>query len=265
MGDRHGVSSVYGPVHSWRVGWSLGVDLIRDISVCSFNCVYCQLGAIQRVTMERGLWVSTEQVAKDFRDSRWREADIVTHSGSGEPTLALNLGEAAAAIRAIAPIPQLVLTNGTLLHLPEVRRDLMAMDRVFVKLDAGTEGGFERVNRPAPGVTLESVIENAVEFRREYPGFLGVQVMLMRRDPRELEGIAEALSRIRPDEAQLNTPTRPYPRNWHVSSRGGHTEELREYESTPLRRLSMEDAEACEAFLRERTGVPIVSVYRKPS
>lgn len=87
------ISSVYGPVPSWRAGKSLGIDLILHTSTCSFNCIYCQLGAIQNVTNIRRLFVSTKQVIDDFFNSNWQSADIITYSGSGEPTLATNLGK----------------------------------------------------------------------------------------------------------------------------------------------------------------------------
>ena len=90
------VSTIYGPVDSWRFGRSLGVDLILVSSVCSFNCVYCQLGNIQEITAGRRLFVPTERVMEDLRASDWRGSDIVTFSGSGEPTLALNLGRPSA-------------------------------------------------------------------------------------------------------------------------------------------------------------------------
>jgi len=92
-------STVYGPVDSWRVGRSLGVDLLCDTSVCSFRCVYCQLGAINLHTSERRVYVKTERVLADLEASRWREADVITLSGSGEPTLAANLGEVIRASR----------------------------------------------------------------------------------------------------------------------------------------------------------------------
>src|SRR3954469_4255013 len=77
--------TVYGPVESWRVGSSLGVDLLCDTSVCSFRCVYCQLGVINLHTSERRVYVETKRVLSDLSASRWREADVITLSGSGEP------------------------------------------------------------------------------------------------------------------------------------------------------------------------------------
>ena len=80
-------STVYGPVKSWRVGRSLGIDLIRDTSACSFRCVYCQLGKILEWSGERRPFVTTEEVIQDLKESAWRSADVVTFSGNGEPTL----------------------------------------------------------------------------------------------------------------------------------------------------------------------------------
>jgi len=257
------VSTVYGPVPSWRVGQSLGIDLIRDNSVCSFNCVYCQLGYIQDITNQRREFVSTATVLDDFQQSKWHEADIITYSGNGEPTLATNLGEVAKGIRAITDIPQLCLTNGTTLGIPEVIQDLQLIDRVYVKLDAATETVFQRVNRPADGISLQKIVDDAVKFRQVYNGFLGVQCMFLPLNTKEAEALTELIQRIQPDEVQLNTPTRPYPKEWHYSTRGGHSKELRQYEGAPLKTISLQEAERIEALLAEKTGLKILSVYQQ--
>ncbi|MGC9330206.1 MAG: radical SAM protein [Candidatus Hinthialibacter sp.] len=256
-------SSVYGPVPSWRVGQSLGIDLICETSVCSFNCIYCQLGTIQVLTNQRKLFIPTEKVIQDFKESDWRKSDIITYSGSGEPTLAKNLGEVARKIREITEIPQLVLTNGTQLNNPDLISDLSHIQRVYVKLDAASETVFQRVNRPAPGVTLAKIVQWTKDFKKQYSGFLGVQTMFLPVNRNEVEGLAEILQEIGPDEVQLNTPTRPYPRSWHIASRGGHSKELRPYESVPLRTITLEDAEEIERTLRKKTGLKILSVYQK--
>ncbi len=262
LSKQENVSSVYGPVQSWRVGMSLGIDLICETSVCSFNCIYCQLGAIQEIQNERRLFVSTERVLMDFTQSRWREADIITFTGSGEPALAVNLGEVSRGIAEISSVPQLVLTNGVLLGDPGTIEDLQSIDRVYVKLDAVTEKMFQRVNRPVSGITLSSIIENILLFKQVFSGFLGIQTMFLPGNESDLSQLAELLCRIDPDEVQLNTPTRPYPKYWHVSSRGGHSEELRKYKSVPLRTVSKERALEIEDHLRRETGLRIISVYR---
>lgn len=263
-GSRQAVSTVYGPVSSWRFGSSLGIDLIRDVSTCSFNCIYCQLGDIQNKTLERRYFVSTAQVLADLGNSPWQQADIITLSGSGEPTLALNCGEVIEAIKSLTGKPVMVLTNGTLLHLPAVREELMAADQVAVKLDAAHEAGFRQMNRPVPGVTLENVVDGATAFRKTYRGKLSIQTMFMPANLKEAEALAQLINRIGPDEVQLNTPKRPYPLEWHIDSRGNHSGQA-DYPTVPLRTVTPSQADEIEQLLAERTGVPILSIYRKTS
>ena len=255
------VSSVYGPVPSWRVGQSLGIDPICVNSICSFNCTYCQLGFIQVRINERRLFVPTEKILADLEESRWQQADIITISGSGEPTLAANLGEIVRALQNRTGKPVLVLTNGTLLHLPEVQVELGMADKVFVKLDAASEATFQRINRPVSGVTLARIVQSLVEFHSRYSGYLGVQMMFTRVNLGEVDQFAEILNRVRPDEVQLNTPTRPYPQDWVVQTRGSH--EGVDYPARPLKRITREEAGAIKARLRELTGLKIISVYKE--
>ncbi|MEB3287693.1 MAG: radical SAM protein [Vampirovibrionales bacterium] len=254
-------SSVYGPVSSWRVGQSLGIDLLLQNSICSFNCIYCQLGDIQVKTLERKIYVPTEQVEKDFKHSRWQEADIITLSGSGEPTLALNIAEVIHFIKEYSAKPVMVLTNGTLLEDAAVRRDLMEADQVAVKLDAATDSGLKQMNRPVAGVTLQSIVAGAVALKRDYPGKMSLQCMFMPTNFAEVDALAALINRINPDEVQLNTPKRPYPLAWHVESRGNHG--TLEYPSRKLRVVDELQADEIEERLARQVSVPILSVYKK--
>jgi wyosine [tRNA(Phe)-imidazoG37] synthetase (radical SAM superfamily) len=254
-------STVYGPVKSWRVGQSLGIDLLLKNSICSFNCIYCQLGEIQVKTAERQIYVSTEQVERDLRRSDWEKADIITFSGNGEPTLALNLAEVIHLVKEYTHKPVMVLTNGTLLNNPQVQADLMEADQVAVKLDAATDEGLKRMNRPVAGITLEGIVSGAEAFAKQYQGKLSLQCMFMPVNLKEAEAMADLIKRINPVEVQLNTPKRPYPLEWHVESRGNHDKV--EFPSQMLKTLSEDQALDLETFLAERTGIPIVSIYRK--
>jgi wyosine [tRNA(Phe)-imidazoG37] synthetase (radical SAM superfamily) len=255
-------SSVYGPVYSWRVGWSLGIDLLLETSTCSFNCIYCQLGDIQLKTAERRIYVPTEQLERDLRLSNWEKADIITFSGSGEPTLALNLGEAIHLVKEYTGKPVMVLTNATLLHDAAVRKDLLAADTVAAKLDAASDKILQRMNRPVDGVNLERIIDGILALKQEYTGKLCLQCMFMPSNLEEAEQLADLIQRIQPDEAQLNTPKRPYPLQWVVDSRGNHNQV--EYPSRTLRTIDEAEAERIEALIRARTQVPILSIYRQP-
>ncbi len=257
--DPGGASSVYGPVKSWRVGNSLGIDLLLHSSICSFNCTYCQLGFIQVRINQRRLFVPTEKVAADLQVSRWQEAEIVTFSGNGEPTLAGNLGDCIRLAKDFTGLPTLVLTSGSLLHSHAVRRELSDSDRVYVKLDAATEAAFQRINRPVPGVTLDGIVDGLRKFRAEYRGVLGIQTMLLKPNVRELDALAAIIQRVQPDEVQLNTPSRPYPAHWVVEARGSH--QAVEYPSKPLKPILRAELTALEERLRDKLGgaVKIVS------
>jgi len=255
------VSSVYGPVRSWRVGLSLGIDLLCINSICSFNCSYCQLGSIQVRINKRRVFIPTSKVMDDFEKSRWKEADIITFSGSGEPTLAENLGEVIKRIKEFSGKPTLVLTNGTQLHASRVREELLLSDRVYLKMDAATEETMKRVNRPVKGVSLARIIKSAVRFRSEFSGYLGIQMMFVHSNRDQTESFAEILNQIKPDEVQVNSPTRPYPDAWYIASRGSH--EGVDYPAKPLKPLPKEEISGIVTHLREMTGgMNIISVYR---
>ncbi|MBM3269650.1 MAG: radical SAM protein [Candidatus Sericytochromatia bacterium] len=254
-------AAVYGPVKSWRLGRSLGIDLLVQSSICSFRCAYCQLGKIELPTAERREWVATARVLADLELSDWRSADVVTFSGNGEPTLATNLGECIRAIRDRTGKPIVVLTNGTLLNDPAVRADLAAADRVYVKLDAASDRGLRMVDNPVEGITLEGCLAGILAFRAEYAGYLAIQTMVMPMNLAEVEPLCDLYTRIKPDEIQLNTPLRPMPRAWYPESRGNHEGPAPVPESH-LRVLTREQACEVEQLVREKTGLKVVSVYQ---
>jgi wyosine [tRNA(Phe)-imidazoG37] synthetase (radical SAM superfamily) len=257
-------STVYGPVKSWRFGMSLGIDPIFKLSTCSFNCFYCQLGQIQDITDNVKVYVPAEQVIQDFKKSLEgsSQIDVITYSGSGEPTLAQNLDEMIAGIRLAAPeIKQYILTNATELYRPEVRKRLLDLDKIIVKIDAATEETFKKINRPAEGVTLQRVRQGILALKAEYQGAIEVQSMFTPLNLSEVEQYAEIIKEIYPDVVQLNTPKRPYPSQWHRENRGNHLK-IFDYKVTDLKTLSPEQASELEAYLRENTGLEILSIYR---
>ncbi len=202
---------VFGPVPSRRLGRSLGVDLIPH-KTCSYDCIYCQIGTTTRKTIERKEWVPLEEVVEQIRGKLSAEPDYITCSGSGEPTLYSRLGELIDRIKAMTSIPVAVLTNGSLLWMPEVRRDLARADLVVPSLDAPDEGLFHYVNRPHPSLHFDQMLEGLVTFRDEFKGQLWLEVFLLAGvtglEP-EVKRLAEHVRRIRPDRVQINTVVRP--------------------------------------------------------
>ncbi|MDA0266754.1 MAG: radical SAM protein [Cyanobacteria bacterium] len=203
--------AIYGPVQSWRFGQSLGIDPIGQPSTCSFNCAYCQLGDIQQQSTHRRVFVSTEQIRKELGDlDAFESIDVATLSGSGEPTLALNLREILACVQKYVPCPVVVLTNGSLLKDWAVRSALEWANQVVVKLDAVSEQQLQRINRPIAGIDLASILAGIQTFAEEYPGYLAIQTMVLKPwSPEDRARYIEILATLMPDEVQLNMPSRP--------------------------------------------------------
>ncbi len=256
---------VYGPVKSWRFGQSLGIDPIFKTSTCSFNCIYCQLGNIQKVTSQEELFVPTEKIIEDFKSvlNTKCEIDVITYSGSGEPTLATNLEEIIDGIRDLAPqIPQYILTNGTHLGDKRVQSALNKLEKVIIKVDAWDETSLSLINRADKEVQFDTLIKGILDFCSQYKGSIEVQTMFMPINiAKDLESYAQILKKIKPDAVQLNTPKRPYPLSWHRENRGNHLG-LHNHEVRELKTISKEQALEIEQKLKDLTGLNILSIYR---
>ena len=200
---------IYGPVSSWRLGRSLGVDPIsQDKKYCTFDCVYCQLGRNGSLGEERKVFVETQLILDEIKKVPDLTIDYITFSGTGEPTLAKNLGELIGAIKEIRTEKIAVLTNSSLLNRKDVREELSMADFVIAKLDAPSKEVFDQVNNPASGITFKKTLEGIKEFKQGYRGRLGLQVMFVDSNIESAPSIAALTKDIDPDEVQINTPLR---------------------------------------------------------
>ncbi|MBM4142303.1 MAG: radical SAM protein [Lentisphaerae bacterium] len=204
---------LFGPVPSRRLGRSLGVDLLAGKS-CTFNCVFCQLGAASPVPPVRRAYAPVRDVASELE--RWlasgREADAITLSGSGEPTLHTGFGEFLAAARGMTTIRRVLLSNGSLMHLPEVRRDASAADVVKVSLSAWDQASFEAVNRPHAALKFEVLLDGLRRLAVEFAGELWVEVFVvpgLNAAEADMRRVAELAAGLRPAKIHLNTAVRP--------------------------------------------------------
>lgn len=202
---------IYGPVPSWRLGRSLGVDLISGEKGCTFDCIYCQLGKTVRHIIKRGVFVPTSRIIKELESLPELGIDYITLSGCGEPTLAANLGEVISEIKKRFKQPVAVLTNSSLMHDRQVRKELSQADLVVAKLDAPNEELFRAVNWPTNGITLNLVVSGIKRFQEEYPGKLALQIMFVPQNKDRAAELAELAKEIKPVEVQINTPLRPSP------------------------------------------------------
>jgi wyosine [tRNA(Phe)-imidazoG37] synthetase (radical SAM superfamily) len=209
------MSFVFGPLPSRRLGQSLGVDPL-PLKTCNWNCTYCQLGRTVPLSHERREFFPREAILREVREvlagHEPGAIDWITLVGSGETTLHSGLGWLVRQIKTLTTIPVAVITNGSLLHLPEVRRDLLDADAVLSSLDAGNAQLYRKVNRPWPDLTFELLLQGLTDFRREFPGRLWIEVMLMKgiNDGEEaLLEIARILAGIQPDQVHISLPSRP--------------------------------------------------------
>ncbi|MFO7838104.1 MAG: radical SAM protein [Desulfosalsimonadaceae bacterium] len=206
-------SVVYGPVPSRRLGRSLGVDLV-PYKICSYDCIYCQIGRTPKPTSERNPWVPAEKAVSAVLQKldTGIAADYITLGGSGEPTLNSEIGKIIRQLKEAVQTPVTVLTNGSLLMLPEVREEVAAADVVLPSFDACTEEMFQKINRPCPEIRFQEMAGGLAEFRREYEGSIWLEIFLvegLNTSDAAVETFCAWLERIRPDKIHLNTAVRP--------------------------------------------------------
>jgi wyosine [tRNA(Phe)-imidazoG37] synthetase (radical SAM superfamily) len=203
----------YGPVPSRRLGRSLGVDLV-PFKTCTYDCVYCQLGRTTHRTIDRACFVPVAEVVAEVgeRLASGVRPDYIALAGSGEPTLHSAIAEVIGRIKALTDVPVAVLTNGSLLWMPDVREALMGADLVLPSLDAGDERSFQLVNRPHPAISFEAIADGLTEFTAAFGGEVWLEVLLLEGltdSPAEVSKIVGHVERIRPARVQLNTACRP--------------------------------------------------------
>jgi len=204
---------LFGPVPSRRLGRSLGVDIV-PLKTCTQNCIYCQLGKDAPQTLERKEYAPIDAVLEELKMkvADGLEADFITISGSGEPTLHSGLGKLIRGIRAVTRIPVAVITNGTLLSRPDVRADCDQADVVLPSLDAGDADTFQKMNHPHPDLDFEQYVDGLVRFRSEYAGQIWLEVFFcegINTTEQAISNLKTRIAQIRPDKIQVNTSVRP--------------------------------------------------------
>jgi len=211
----------FGPIPSRRLGRSLGVNNIPP-KVCTYSCVYCQLGRTLQMQVDRRPFYTPEEILQDVREQveKTRAAgeriDYLTFVPDGEPTLDANLGQEIALLRPL-DIRVAVITNASLVWREDVREDLMRADWVSLKVDAVQEPVWRRVNRPYGTLRLSAILEGMLSLARSYGGTLVTETMLvegLNDDEASLAAVADFLARLRPTRAYISIPTRPPAEGW---------------------------------------------------
>lgn len=225
---------LFGPVHSRRLGISLGVDMV-PFKTCTFNCIYCECGKTTNLTQERKEYVPVKDLKTELNHflSNNPELDFVTFAGSGEPTLHTGIGEVIRFVKEKFPqYKTAILTNGSLLYLPEVRDAILPCDLVKPSLDAVSREAMESINRPHCDLDNKTIIDGIIQFSKEYHGALWVEVFIapgINDNKNELKLIKEVLEKINPTRVQLNSLDRPGAVKWIKSADIGSLKEIAEF------------------------------------
>jgi wyosine [tRNA(Phe)-imidazoG37] synthetase (radical SAM superfamily) len=214
--EEHFTALVFGPIPSRRLGRSLGVNNIPP-KVCTYSCVYCQIGVTGSIQIERQAFYEPQRIYKEVerRVDTFKPLgggiDYISFVPDGEPTLDINLGEEIALLKPLG-VKIAVISNGSLLCHADVRRDLARADWVSLKIDAVSESVWRRLNRPHRHLSLDAVEDGMCRFAGEYGGDLMTETMLVEgyNDAEdEIEAIASFVTEIGPRKAFLGVPTRP--------------------------------------------------------
>ena len=210
---------LFGPVNSRRLGLSLGVDLV-PAKICNFDCIYCEIGPTRALTTRRREYSPTNEIIAELEEylagldaGGGSVPQVITLTGSGEPTLHSGIGRVIAWLKGRTELPVVVLTNGSLLADPQVRLDLMGADIVAPSLDSARAESYALVNRPAASCPDPAgLIEGLAAFTEEFGGQVWLEILLVEGvndSEADIGALARAVARIRPDRVQLGTVVRP--------------------------------------------------------
>ena len=209
-------SIIYGPVPSRRLGHSLGINNIPP-KICSYSCVYCQLGNTANMQVERETFYEPNEIVQSVKEKvkqvrkKGEPIDYLTFVPDGEPTLDANLGKEIELLNSL-DIKIAVITNASLIWREDVRQDLQKADWVSLKVDTVSQEIWRRINRPQKSLPLETILDGMLKFAHIYTGELTTESMLIQGindDSEEIEKIADFLAELKPDRAYLAIPTRP--------------------------------------------------------
>jgi wyosine [tRNA(Phe)-imidazoG37] synthetase (radical SAM superfamily) len=206
----------FGPIPSRRLGISLGINNIVSQKVCSYSCIYCQIGKTGHMSVQRKTFYEPERLLEHIEThlnklDQDHTPEYLTFVANGEPTLDKNLGKEIKLLKRFG-IPIAVITNASLIDKEEVQNDLMEADWVSVKVDAVDERIWNTINRPSTDLDNKKILAGIQRFAAVYKGKLQTETMLLEgyNDSTQiLKQNASFIAQLHPAHAYLSIPTRP--------------------------------------------------------
>lgn len=204
---------VFGPVPSRRLGISLGVDLVVSKS-CNLNCIFCECGATKKIQLERKRFKDMNEILEEIsavlKDIK---PDYITFSGSGEPTLSLDLGNISKAIKEDLKYEGKIclITNSLLLADENLMKELEYIDLIVPTLNTLTQDIFEKIVRPDYRTSVEEIRKGFINLNKSnYKGKIWIEIFILENindSDKNFVDIANFLKseNIKYDKIQLNT------------------------------------------------------------
>ena len=232
MTDKNSV--IFGPVQSRRLGSSLGLDAVIP-KTCSLDCVYCECGKTTNLTNERREYIPADKIIADldaFLQNFPPHIDVITFGGSGEPLLNGGVGKVISHIKKTYPqFKVAILTNSVSLVEKEVREEILPADFVLPSVDAYFEKSFQKINRPANGVTVNFVLNGLREFTKIYKGTLWLEYFVIsgiNDGEEEVSALKKFFEEINPTKIQLNSLDRPGTCEWVKAAKPERLREIKD-------------------------------------
>ena len=204
---------VFGPVPSRRLGISLGVDLVLSKS-CNLNCIFCECGATKKIQLERQRFKDMNEILNEIQSVlKDIKPDYITFSGSGEPTLSLDLGNISKAIKEDLKYKGKIclITNSLLLANEEVTKELEYIDLIVPTLNTLNQDIFERIVRPDYRTSVDEIKKGFINLNNSnYKGKIWIEIFILENINDSEENFIEIANflnseNIRYDKIQLNT------------------------------------------------------------
>ena len=204
---------VFGPVPSRRLGISLGVDLVVSKS-CNLNCIFCECGATKKIQLERQRFKDMNEILEEISTVLTDiQPDYITFSGSGEPTLSLDLGNISRAIKEDLKYQGKIclITNSLLLADEKLMKELEYIDLIVPTLNTLTQDIFEKIVRPDYSTSVEEIRKGFINLNKSnYKGKIWIEIFILENindNDKNFVDIANFLKseNIRYDKIQLNT------------------------------------------------------------
>ena len=204
---------VYGPIRSRRLGISLGINLLSPYrKICSFDCIYCHYGKTGLLTNhpKPSSIYSVEEILSGVENAlkTCGRLDTITFSGNGEPTLHPNFPLLVKEVQGLRNrlhpgVPIAVFTNGSTLSDNPVREALETIELPLIKLDAGDQRTFEKINQPHAGIALEELIQSMKRLKGLVLQSLFIKGSVDNHEGQPYEAWLNAVGEIQPVEVQI--------------------------------------------------------------